>query len=549
MRQRRVPQRMTQRLLTVAAPTRGLNTTGAIAFMPPTDAIECDNLISSDLGLTVRGGWREYAIEVGDGEEVRTVMSFDAAPASSFAPPLASSQLFAVTDSGIYDVEGGGDFTGIAPEIALSGTAGAGYMAFVQFTASGGAHYLIACSETDGGYLFDGVSWMKMTSIGGPGPGIITGVDPTEFVHVCVWKKRLMFTLRSSGEVWFLDVGAVGGAAQLFDFGPTLRNGGMVLGLANWTQDAGDGIDDRLVIIGSAGDLSVYEGTDPSDPAEFRAVGTWFIGQPPVGRRCWTVTGGNVYVLTQFGVIPVAQLMQGGLDNILTSSTDLLVQLRKLQDLLNIDFQTLLNTEGWQLIALPSLALLQITRPRAAENDYIQYTFQQHSLAWNRVLDVPGFVWQPRLSEIFAGTQDGRILRVFDGTTDGMQLDGSGEYEIRARLTPAFNYFEQPAIRKRALMFRPQFLAKSTPGWTVRMNVDFEVSPIVGTPVTGSQVGSLWDVALWDVGVWAGGRQAFGEWRSVTGLGFSLSPSLFISSLSQTTLASLEYMTDACGPL
>jgi hypothetical protein len=337
--------------------------------------------------------------------------------------------------------------------------------------------------------------------------------------------------------------------AQLFDFGPTLLHGGMVLGLANWTQDAGEGIDDRLVIIGSSGDLAVYEGTDPSSATAFGAVGTWYIGQPPVGRRCFTSTGGNVYVLTQFGVIPVAQLMQGGLDNILTSGTDLLVQLRKLQDTLNVDFQTLIDTPGWQLIELPSLALIQIARPGVSVSDHIQYVFQQHSLAWSRILDVPGFVWARRLSEIYAGTDDGRVLRVFDGSTDGEDIHGNGAYEIRARLTPSFQYFNAPAVRKRALMIRLQFLAKANPAYAVRMNVDFEINPITGTPSAGGNTGSLWDVALWDVDVWSGGAVAFGEWRSVTGLGYSLAPSIFISSLQATTLASIEYITDAGGPL
>lgn len=548
-RPRRLAQRMTQQVVTVPPPSKGLNTTGDVAAMPPTDAIECDNLIASDQGLSLRGGWREYAANINLGNPVKTVMSFDSAPNNSLSPPLAFSELFACTDNGIYNIEGGGDMTGTPAAIALSGSLDAGYMSYTQFTAAGGAQYLIACSEVDGAFLYNGVSWMKCTSVGGPGPGIITGVDPSTFVHVCVWKKRLMFTKRASGEVWFLSVGAVGGVAQLFDFGPTLLHGGMVLGLANWTQDAGEGIDDRLVVIGSAGDLAVYEGTDPSNATLFQAVGFWYVGQPPIGRRCFTATGGNVYVLTQFGVIPVAQLMQGGLDNILTSGTDFLVQLRKIQDALNIDFQTLIDTPGWQLIELPSLALIQIARPGVSVTDHIQYTFQQHALAWNRCLDVPGFVWARRLSEIYAGTDDGRVLRVFDGYTDGEKIDGTGAYEVRARLTPAFSYFNNPGVRKRALMIRCQFLAKANPGYAARMNVDFEVNPITGSPVATTNAGSLWDVALWDVDLWSGGRVAFGEWRSVTGLGFALSPSLFISSEQATTLASIEYMTDAGGPL
>lgn len=545
----RRPQSLTQRVLTAVAPGRGINSTGEVASMPPTDCVECDNLISADLGLTIRGGWQDYAVNLDNGAPVETVMSYEMAPLSSFSPPSANSELYAATDNGIFYVEGGGDFTGIGPEIALSGAVGAGYFSYAQFTAAGGAQYLIACSEIDGGFLYDGLIWKKMTSLGPAGPGVITGVDPSEFVQVCVWKKRLLFVRRSTGEMWFLDVGSVGGVAQLFDFGPTLRHGGMLLALANWTQDAGEGLDDRLVIIGSSGDLAIYQGTDPGNVAAFSAVGIWYVGQPPVGRRCFTQSGGNVYLLTQFGVIPVAQLMSGGLDNILLSDSDLLKQLRKLQDLLNSDFQTLINLPGWQLLTLPALALLQIARPAISETDHVQYVFQQHSMAWSRILDVPAFVYGIRLNEVYAGTADGRVLRVYNGTTDAMTIDGTGDYEVRARLTPAFSYFGAPEVQKRALMIRPQFLTGSSVGWSARMNVDFSVNPIGGTPVVTPPSGSLWDASLWDVALWSGGRAAAGEWRSIVGMGYSLSPSLFISSNSKTTLASIEYMVDAGGPL
>lgn len=544
------PQPLVQAIQTVLPPVRGLNSTGAVASMPETDAIEMDNMLSNDLGVAVREGWYEYATNIGGdaSRQVRTVMSYEGAPANATVSPLAQSKLFAAVDSGIFNIEGGGNMAAIPTVMALSGSLNAGRFSFVQFTTDSG-QYLIACSETDGGYLFNGTAWMKMTSIGGPGPGIITGVDPTNFVQVCAWKKRLMFTLRASSAVWILPVGAVGGAAVKFDFGPQLLSGGAVLGLTNWTQDDGAGIDDRLVILGSSGDLVVYAGTDPTDATKFNNLGTWYIGQPPVGRRCFTTSGGNVYVLTQYGVIPVNQIVQGGLDNLLTSDTELLSQLRKLNSQLNTDFQTLLNVDGWELLAMPNKALLHIARPSVSVTENIQYAFQQHNLAWSRFLDVPGKTFGRRLNEIYAGTADARVIRVLDGYTDGERLNGTGATEIRARLTPAFSYFGNPGVFKQALMIRLNFVAAATPAYAVLMNVDFEVTSIYGNPISGSTVGSLWDQDFWDQAFWAGGSASFAEWRSIEALGYALSPSIFISSLTRTVLASIEYMTKAGGPL
>jgi hypothetical protein len=546
---KRAPQSLINQCTTVPPPTQGLNTTGDVADMGQTDAIELDNFIAQDLGLQMRTGWFEYATNVGGDatNTIRTIMAYNGTPTNAISNPLASSQLFAAIDTGIYFVEGGGDLSAASPVIALSGTTNAGTMSWAMFTAGGGGQYLVACSETDGGFIYDGVTWIKMVG-SGSGPGHVTGVDPGLFAQVCVWKRRLMFTLRASAQVWFLPTESVGGAAQLFDFGPQLINGGALVGLTNWTQDDGSGIDDRLVILGSAGDLVIYEGTDPSDADNFSNVGVWYVGQPPVGRRCMTTSGGNVYLLTQYGVTPVNQIVQGGLDNILTSDTGLLVQLRKIQSLLNEDFQTLLNTDGWELLALPGLALIHIARPSESIGENIQYAFQQHQTAWSRLIDVPGKTYSRRLNEVYAGTDDGRVIRVFSGNVDGLKLDGTGATSIGARCTPAFNYLGAPTVQKQALMLRLNFIAQAQPAWGLLMNVDFSVSTVNATPAATTSVGSLWDASFWDVDRWAGGAAAYGEWRAVEGLGFALSPSIFVSSNAPTTLASIEYMVKPGGP-
>lgn len=553
MRLRRVPQHVNHTVVALPAPTHGLNTVDSLAGMPPTDAVECDNLLPTEAGLTVRGGWWTYGANLDSGSQIKTIFAYSSAPSTSMTPPLTASTLFAVTDNGIFNVEGGGDLTGKAAAIALSGAIDAGHMNSVQFTTdavNGGKQFLIACSETDGAFYYDGVTWKKYTyTTGSAGPGQVAGVDPALFVHVVSWKHRLGFTKRGSTEVWWLPPNAFSGKATVFDFGAVLPRGGMVLGCASWTQDAGDGIDDRLVVISSSGDVAIYEGTDPTTAATFSIAGVWYVGQPPVGRRCFTNTGGNVYLLTQYGVVPIAELMQGGLDTILTAGTDLLQQLRKIQSQLNEDFQFLLNTPGWALLDIPSLALLHIARPAISVTERVQYAFHKHSLAWSRIVDMDGYCFARRLSEVYAGTMDGRILRVFDGNTDGQLLDGTGAYEIRSRLTPAFNDFGAPAQVKRAQMVRCQFLAKAIPGYSVRMNVDYEINPVTGAPIGSKEAGSMWDLSMWDHALWSGGRSASGEWRTVAGMGYALAPTIFLATMAQTTIASIEYMTSAGGPL
>lgn len=541
-----VAQRQSHQLVTQPPPVRGLNTTTAIALMAPTDAMEMDNFVSTELGVQLREGWREYA--TGLGAEVRTIMSYDGSPINSTNSPISQSVLFAATDNGIYEIEGGGAMTLLDRVVTLSGALYAGRFSFIQFTTEAG-NFLIACSETDGGFYFNGVIWTKMTSGTGNQPGTVAGVDPAKFVQVCAYKRRLMFVERGKTTAWILPLGSVAGAADDFDFGPMLRSGGMLLALVNWTQDAGDGIDDRLVVLGSSGDLLIYEGEDPTDALKFSNVGTWYIGQPPIGRRCFTSSGGNVYVLTVFGVVPVSQIVQGGLDNLNTSSTEFFQQLRKIQTVLNADFSALVNVVGWEIMYFPTKAMLHIARPQQVSNLFIQYGFQEHNLAWSKLLDIPATTFGRRLTEMYAGTVDGRVLRVHDGNSDGMKINGSGAYEIRGRVTPAFNYFGDPGVLKQALMMRVNFLSLAKPAYVVSVNTNFAVRPPEASPSPGQFSGALWDQSFWDQNYWAGAVVSFGEWRSVEGMGYSLAPSIYVASEQPCTIANFEFMLRNGGPM
>lgn len=543
----RKPQARGHVIETKAPPMGGLDSISPLALMPEANAVQLDNFISADSGLAVREGWYDYATNLG--AEVRTILSYDAAPANAMVSPMSESELFAATDNGIFLVEGGGDMTGEAPDIALSGAIYAGRLSSVQFTTNGG-HFLVACSEIDGGHLYDGAAWLKMTTGGTAGPGVVTGIDPGAFVQAVAWKHRLGFVERASTVSWWLPIDSVGGTAEPFDFGPAFPNGGALLALVNWTQDAGAGIDDRLVAISSAGDLVVYEGTDPTSAADFRMVGTWYIGQPPTGRRCFTTSGGNVYVLTQLGLMPVSQIVSGGLDTVETSSAGMLQKLRLLQDKLAQLFAHTINTPGWELLSVPAKSLFLVAHPpESTAAGHTQYVFNRHTLAWAHLRDIPGVTFAQRLTEVYAGTSDGRVLRVLDGTSDGRTFDGSGGQHVRARVTPAFSYFGAPDVLKQALMIRPVFLTRGALSWDVRMNVDYYIAPGSLTPLEQEAEASRWDSAIWDQSQWAASLRSAYEWRGIEGLGYALAPTLFVSSKGSTVLTALEYMMRAGGPL
>lgn len=543
----RKPQQKSHVIQTKAAPVGGLDTISPLALMPESNAVEMDNFLSADSGLALREGWHEYA--TGLGMAVHTIFSYDSAPPNAMASPLAQSELYASTHGGIFLIEGGGAINAAAPEVTLSGAAGAGHLSTIQFSTNGG-QFVIACSETDGGFVYDGNAWVKMTSTGGPGPGIVTVADPTTFVQPCAWKHRLGFVQRGSTVAWFLPIDSVGGAAIKFDFGPVLSNGGALLAMLNWTQDDGTGVDDRLVILGSAGDVAVYQGSDPANASAFSCIGTWFIGQPPVGRRCFTTAGGNVYIITSLGLTPISQIVSGGLDTMLQAADGgMLQKLRMMQEQLARDFSAYINTPGWELLSVPAKNLFLLARPPVTEGVTVQYAFNRHTQAWSRLLDLPGRTFAQRLSEVYAGTDDGRVLRILDGYTDQMKLDGTGAVHIRGRVTPAFTYFGSPDVIKQAVMVRPVFLASAVMSYALRMNVDYYIQPGSVVPVETDPDASRWDSAIWDADKWGASTVGRFQWDSVEGIGYALAPTLFVSAKTRCVLTAIEYMMKPGGPL
>ena len=548
------PQARGQVVQTKAPPMGGLDSISPRALMPEQNAVALDNFIASESGLVMREGWYEYATGIGaspgtaPGMPIQTILCYAAPPANALDSPLAQSELFAVTDSGFYLIEGGGDFRAQVPAQALSGALGAGYCTAVQFTTAGGT-YLVVCSETDGAYIYDGAVWTKFALTGGQGPGVVTGVDPSKLVQVCAYKKRLMFLERASGRTWILPTGQVGGTFAQFDFGPMLRHGGAVLALVNWTQSAGEGINDRLLIFGSSGDMIVYEGEDPTSASGFSNVGIWYIGQPPMGRRSFTTAGGEVYALTAYGCIVAGKVVEGGLDNILTSNADMLRQLRLINPLLAAEFKTKLYTAGWEIVSIPSKSLLMITRPRTSDSDDYSYAFQMHNLAWSRLLDMPARTFGLRLDEVYSGTDDGRVLRVLDGASDQRVLDGSGAVHIRGQITPAFSYFGAPEQIKQAVMVKPTFLSEGPVDYVVRVDIDFSVPAAKLVPVETAPRGAQWDVDFWDQAYWPAALQTHAEWRAVEGLGVALAPTLFVSTQAKCILTAISTAFRAGGTL
>ena len=538
-----------------AAPIGGLNTKDSLAAMPSTDCPALINWIPDVGGLRSRDGFIEWAVDFPDALPIRSILSYfgpDAGfPAGTFLtlPTTMPGEVFAATDDEIYDVTSATNTPGSVK--TLSGAEYAGHLSHTMLVNSGGS-FLLVCSETDGYFYYNGTSWV--TPIQGPGAGEIDNVDPADFVHVNVWKKRTWFVERDSTRAWYLPAEAITGAASVFDFGPLFKRGGHLAFLANWTLDAGEGIDDFLVAVSSNGDVIIYQGTDPDSASTFSLVGSWYVGQIPIGRRGYAQLGGDLLLLSTEGVFPVSEITRGG-DAFLAAGGR---YSEKIKPSLGKSVRSSFTQYGWQLAVHSTQRLLVASTPDTDNSANFQYVLSTSVNGWTTFNNIPALCLGPVSGYMMSGTSDGRVL-LLAGSNDSVtynELDGES---IRGVVQFAFNAFEAPSQEKKFLMVRPSFLAALDPGLVVDVSVNYTFEQLQGAVPNPNALNSTeWDGSssdpydLWNTGYWDGvpGERAlfFADWRTVSGLGFSGAANMTTRVTAPTLLTSMDYMYQVGGP-
>lgn len=536
---------MAAKIVSKAAPVGGINARDAISVMPETDAIDLINWIPDTFGVRTRKGFREWAINIPDNKPVKSLMSW-MGPATAFpggtyldVPTELPGFMFAATDDAIYDVTVSTD----APAVSktLSGAEDCGWLSHVALSNSGGA-FLSVCSETDGYFYFNGVSWATPTF--GIGAGQVGGINPALLCFVTSWKRRLWFIEKDSTSAWYLPADSITGVAVEYDFGPLFKRGGYLSYIANWTIDAGEGIDDFLVVVSSNGDIVVYKGTDPASAATFQSVGTWSVGQIPVGRRAFTQYGGDLVILSADGINPISFVTRGGSSILQATGQE---YSSKIRSPLGQDLRASFTMQGWQLLFHPTERLLVCGVPDYGGRRSRQFAMSTTLNSWCKFENIPALCYGVSGGYVLSGTNDGRVLLLFSGYFDSTPYGENVGDGIAGVVQPAFSYFDSPAMQKIFYMMRPNFLAVDVPAVTSSVSVDFEVQNPTGVSSFPVGTAAIWDVSKWDAAIWGGKKLSYAEWVTVGGIGFSGAASLNTVCAADSVLVSIDYMVEAGG--
>jgi hypothetical protein len=483
---------------------QGVNIFNSLADMDRTDSIYSYNMIPSEYGNRTRRGFKEWNTTLGGATDaVRTLIPFEGESSSD-------DKLFAATVLGLYDITS----TAASPTIDTSfGTQSgqAGYGVYEAYNNDGGDHFLFYADRENGLYEYDpsGGGWAASTDI--------TGVTETNLVFVTEHKNRLWFVEDDTADAWYLALGTKGGAATKFSLGNKFKRGGSLRGIYKWSVDGGDGIDDLLVFVSSAGEVAVYQGTDPSAAATWQSRGVWFIGKVPESNKIAENIGGDLHLLSVYGLISMQDLV-GGVA--VAKATGQNTVARRITRAIRNDMVGKQDDEQWDIIQLPSEGSVIILRPYDTDTTPLQYVFNFTAAGWGYWRDIPMNCCVEWKGVVYIGDDAGTV-HIMQNSLDNVARDGTGGDPIEFSILTAYSDLDAPGLNKRVHFVRPRFFSENgvQPAYGTKILYDYDINESA-IPVFGEgESGSLWDSGLWDDAVWGGDSVSVSRMIGTAGMG------------------------------
>lgn len=516
---------------TLPAPVGGVDNSQPLSQM---DSMNCQfafNLFADGNGMRVRDGSIEHANGLTGTDGVRTMIEF-----SGQAENSTEDKVFAATKDGIFDVSTADDTS--PTKVVTWGTTsgGAGLVSHITFETIADSYLLIADAE-NGLRQYAGSTGTWST------PSLSGGITAADVVFVMEWKNRLWFIEKDSGSAWYLAVGTIAGACTEFAFGNRFAHGGFLKSMYNWTVDGGDGSDDYLAVLSSTGDLIVYRGTDPA--TIFESQGSWYIGQTPFGRNLAAKYGGDLLVLSRYGILSMAALLRG-----LDISNEEIYVTYKISDPIRALMDVSYTQEGWGIQVSPREGALIVTTPKLDGYPYLQFIMNLSTGAWTAWRDLAMAATCVGIGGVlYYGTSDNTVYRL-GGSVDGELIDGTAGTGIESYMLWAPSSFNSdPSTFKKLEMARPMFKSGTTPSYEIYGLTDFNVDEPANFPLFTADEGGVWGEGLWDAALWGGSTVPIQHPSGVRGLGAYFAMGIKMTTKDTTVLVGMNVFYTGGGIL
>lgn len=454
------------RTYSLPAPHQGLNTVDALNALNEFEALELLNLYPDDGIVKLRDGFTEHTT-ANLNVPVKTLASLNLADGTHEFLLSAGGNVYKYT------------LLGSRPTPDNIGSSTNDEWQTVTYN-----YKLFAVNGEDTPFYWDGTSssYTTLTFTG-------TGLTLSDLVNVSVYKERLYFVEKNTGNIWYSGVKNITGTLTKFDADFIMRDGGFVVMCGNYTNNYASQVDDLFYILTSEGELLFYSGDDPSD-ANWQIVARYSIGRP-LGYRAVVKVENDTIFITDRGLTPCSALFAG------TPTTAQETIGRKINKLIrtqakDLPFSYLWDGKFWAngsrfYITLPQTdnveKLLVCNINTGAWTTY-KYNGENSGLGkWHSFSIHDGHP--------YAGSEDGLTAKLEDGQQD----IGAISYELQY----GFNYFGNKQSYKRFTEIRPLLKTASGIDITVQMLTDyreFENPVTITTSGTytpwGSPWGSLW---------------------------------------------------------
>lgn len=490
------PVKQTNYAVRVPAPIRGIDTRVSVTAFDPEYCIYTYNLVPYDYGMRVRHGYREWAVDTVSTSSlgIRTLIPF-------INNTTADKALFAVTNEGIWDVT----TTDVPPVLKVAFTdtsANAGWGTYTHYTDDAESDVLFYADSVNGLFSYDEGTdtWAQAAGITGP---IIENVN-----FIVLHKQRLWMIEENSTKAWYLPAGSISGQAIEFFFGSKFKHGGYLVGLFNWSVDGGDGVDDVLVAISRAGDVLPYQGEDPSAVDTWRLIGTYFVGYVPLGPSLATQSGGELYILSAFGLTSMNDLLKGVNTTDMVDTPSASSISRRIAERIRARMDLSADEYGWDIQLVPSQGGILVKTPDANGWVDLQYIYNVTSAGWGFWRSVPINCFESFDGKLVFGTRDNRVC-FLDIHIDNVKLTppavGPNGVPVNFSTLTTYQPLNEPALVKRATLIRPDFISGSRPTYSVAARYDYDLSEVQLKAIPPLFTKALWDIGIWDSAVWSAG--------------------------------------------
>lgn len=493
------PQRLTKPF-SFPAPLKGMNVVDPIASLGPEFATAIINMVCDGRGIKTRPGYMQYAIQIGAAPiapattrpGVRSLVSHQAVDPSNNA-------IFAVSSEGIFDITTGGSGPYLLPDEPFAiDTGKAGYGVFVNYLDdSTTTNYTFFADEDNGLYRYqDAGAWSQPTDIV---DGAATDLSP-DIVFCMVHKGRLWLVKRDSGTAYYLPAGQIAGTAAAFELSTKFPHGGNLVGIYSWSVDGGDGIDDYIVFLSSSGDIVIYRWTDPDVASTIDQTNAYYIGPPPSGRRVAASSGGELYILSRLGILPMTRLVSGRP----VQEQDIYAT-RNITPLVRGRMQVTNFGIGWEMIPVTRHSIFILSSPfdNSSPANAVQFVQSFNTGGWSIFKGVPILCGAEYDGQFYFGGPDGIVYRMINAS-DNVLLSTSTGDSIPFNLVSSYSDGGEPAYTHRIQLLRAVMEVNGDIGYSIAARYDYDVSELRAIYHTVLGYPSTWNNSFWDSAIWGG---------------------------------------------